>query len=254
MGGGADGRGHAGTDEGSMMSTAELLPAVVNGVGFRHSESFAKLAEALVQAQGEFGSVKKDTENPYYHAKYATLDSIIEATRPALLKYGLAVVQSPRMNERTVTITTLLLHKSGEWIADDLSLPAEGVGKDGKVKFDPQTCGSAIAYGRRYSYQSFLCIAAEEDDDGNAASGVRQPQRVSQTKPQPVRPLQEARNPFGDCIAPLAQKQFMDAALRRGQTQQQIANYLGSEGMESVTEMKKRDYEKHMAWAEGTGV
>lgn len=220
-------------------------PTVTNGVGFRHSETFAKLAEALSKAQREFTTVKKDTTNPYYNAKYAPLDSIIEACQPALAKNGLVVIQSPRTEGKSVTITTLLAHVSGEWIADDLTLPAEGKGKDGALKFDPQTVGSAITYGRRYAYQSLVGIAAEEDDDANTF--VQPPSRKTASATLNVpQTLEEARNPF---ISPFQISKFLAEARRTGKTDAQIKNYLGSEGFESASEMFKKDFQKHLDWA-----
>jgi hypothetical protein len=51
------------------------------------------------------------------------------------------------------------------------------------VKPDPQSVGSCITYLRRYSLQSMVGIAPE-DDDGNAASGqVKPPANKADTKP-----------------------------------------------------------------------
>ncbi len=62
------------------------------------------------------------------------------------------------------TLVTSLLHSSGAILSGRTPIPAaEGV----------QAYGSAITYLRRYSIQALLGIAAEEDDDGNAASGNR---------------------------------------------------------------------------------
>ena len=51
------------------------------------------------------------------------------------------------------------MHTSGEWISEELLLPA--------TKHDPQSAGSTITYARRYSLSGFICLATEEDDDGN---------------------------------------------------------------------------------------
>lgn len=60
-----------------------------------------------------------------------------------------------------VAVTTILLHKSGEWMRDTLSMPTGGNGAQG--------VGSALTYGKRYGLASILGIATE-DDDGQAAS------------------------------------------------------------------------------------
>jgi hypothetical protein len=57
-------------------------------------------------------------------------------------------------------------HSSGEFLAFELWMPAAQ-----SERFDCQTIGTAITYGRRYSYESALCISGRHDDDGNQAAG-----------------------------------------------------------------------------------
>jgi hypothetical protein len=67
----------------------------------------------------------------------------------------------------------MLLHKSGEFIAETLRMPVN--------KWDAHGIGSGITYARRYGLMSMLGIAAE-DDDGNASV-----ERVSVPTPQPLK-------------------------------------------------------------------
>jgi len=106
----------------------------------------------------------KAASNPYFKAKYATFESLIEASRPALVANGLAVSQGSDFIDGRVVVTTMLIHASGEWLQTSVSLRP--------VKDDPQAVGSAITYGRRYGYQAIVGLAqADHDDDGNHASG-----------------------------------------------------------------------------------
>lgn len=136
------------------------------------SESIAKLVEALAKAQLKFDPVLKDSDNPAYRSKYADLQSVISATQTHLASEGLTVIQMPQASfgvdeAKMLTVTTLLAHCSGEWIASDLTLPAMM-----RERFDAQSVGSAVTYARRYALQAVLGVAAELDDDGNKASGV----------------------------------------------------------------------------------
>lgn len=138
------------------------------------------LAGALVRAQAEMPSVPKTATNPHYRSKFAPLDVIIEQTRPVLAKYGLAVLQMPTTINGEPALRTILLHESGERIEDVmLTLPS---------KPDPQGQGAALTYARRYAYTSVLRLAADDDDDGNAASQVQRPAGrdpgVSETSPR----------------------------------------------------------------------
>ena len=58
-------------------------------------------------------------------------------------------------------LTTRLVHESGEWIEETMSIPM--------IKQDPQAFGSALTYARRYGLSSITGLYAD-DDDGYAAS------------------------------------------------------------------------------------
>lgn len=140
----------------------------------RRSEKIGELVAALAKAQLEFEPVLKDQRNPYYNSKYADLSSVISATQTSLAKNGLVVLQqaSVDVEKQRVTVTSTLAHSSDQWVENELTLPAIMLGKDGKPRFDAQSCGAAMTYGRRYSYQGLAGVAAELDDDGNAPSGI----------------------------------------------------------------------------------
>ena len=139
------------------------------------SDSIAKLAEALSKVQGQLKAAKKDSINPFFHSKYADLDSVWEACRNPLAEQGLAVSQLLDMAEQGVIIETMLMHTSGEWLGGRLHLVP--------LKTDPQSIGSAISYGRRYSLAAILGIT-QEDDDAEATT-----QRASSLD-KPVEPTQ----------------------------------------------------------------
>jgi hypothetical protein len=132
-----------------------------------HSPTIGKLAGALAAAQLEFLPIFKENENPAFRSKYADLATVIAATQKPLAKQGLVVVQSPTTEGKDVILTTLLLHSSGEWLSSSLTMP--GTMRDG---FTAQTIGSAVTYSRRYALQAIIGVAADVDDDANAASGV----------------------------------------------------------------------------------
>lgn len=123
------------------------------------SESIKELTAALVKFQGEVSNPKNSTENPLFKTKYAPLSDILTLVRPLLAKYGLSVIQIPSGDGEKITITTILLHESGEWIeSEPLVIRPE--------KNKPQSIGSAVSYGRRYSISAMLNISSEGTDDG----------------------------------------------------------------------------------------
>jgi hypothetical protein len=132
-----------------------------------HSEQVNEIAAALAKAQGAMKNAKKDSANPFFKSKYADLAAVAEACRHELSSNGIAVVQTPSSTEDgRVSVTTLLLHASGQWITDTLSVKPKDDGA--------QAMGSVITYLRRYSLAAFAGVAPE-DDDAEAAEGRNAP-------------------------------------------------------------------------------
>lgn len=123
------------------------------------SETIAELATALSIAQGQIEDAAKTVKNEFYKSKYADLASVRAAVRQPFADNGLSVVQFPRTVTGGVEVETMLLHKSGEFMAETLFMP---------VKHEPHPIGSGISYARRYALMSIANLAAD-DDDGNAA-------------------------------------------------------------------------------------
>lgn len=119
---------------------------------------------ALVSAIGELQNVAKTASNPYFKSKYAPLDAIVDATRPVLLKHGLAISQTPLYIEGSAGVETTILHAAGHSTTTTLLLPLKDQ--------SPQGVGGAITYARRYALAAVLGLATEEDDDGNVSSGL----------------------------------------------------------------------------------
>ena len=134
-----------------------------------HSENITNFAEAFSKFQAEITDPKLDADTDYktkdgrrVKFKYSSLAEILRTIRPVLSKHGIALLQEPKTEGNEVSITTILLHSSGEWVKfEPLKMRAQSA--------YAQEIGSAITYGRRYNISSVLGIGAEEDDDGNAA-------------------------------------------------------------------------------------
>lgn len=124
----------------------------------------AHIFEALAAAQSEFLQVKKNGKANY--GKYATLDEILSATRPALNRHGLYLFQRVEAAQGGLTVETVIGFKNGDTLSSGkLYMPTSAV-KGGNAA---QAMGSARTYACRYSLSSFLGIAADDDDDGNSA-------------------------------------------------------------------------------------
>ena len=129
----------------------------------RHSESIKEIAAALAAFQSEVKDPSRNGENPHFKSKYVQLDGLLAAVRPILANHGLSLMQSTGGDGVNISVSTLIMHTSGEWIeTEPLVLKAQ--------QATPQGAGSACTYGRRFSLSAALGVAWDDDDDGNAAS------------------------------------------------------------------------------------
>jgi len=129
----------------------------------KQSPTLGMIAPALVKALAAIKGATKDRQNPHFKNDYATLESVIEASRDALATNDLCAIQGPgAFVDGKLTLTTRLLHSSGEWIESTFHMPL--------AKTDPQGTGSALTYARRYALMAALNVSPV-DDDAEAASG-----------------------------------------------------------------------------------
>jgi hypothetical protein len=123
-----------------------------------------QIAAALSLAQGAIKPASKDSLNPHFKSKYADLASVIEAIREPLFTNGLAIVQESITCSEGVSVTTRIIHNSGQWIeTGPLTVPMD--------KLNAHGVGSAGSYAKRYSILGALNVSSMDlDDDGNEAS------------------------------------------------------------------------------------
>ena len=159
------------------------------------SAEIADLAKAMVKVQQALVPACRDAENPFAKSRYATLNSVIEACREALIANGIWVVQVPVPAEPgCLGLMTKLVHTpSGQWQGSLMVMPLP--------KADPQGYGSALTYARRYGLATLVGLVSEADDDGEGAMPhhVRSP-RAAPRKPAGKTPDPLARLPRIDGV------------------------------------------------------
>ena len=156
--------------------------------------------------------------------------------KPALAKHGLALTQFPGQGEGTVTLSTLLLHESGEWILlPPASIPLQAHTAHGY--------GSAISYLRRYTTQACLGISiGSEDDDGNEATANAPKKRATQKSrpafaPPPAAALQTAIDELKSLVAECEKRGTIEArhiTLAKTVVKKRGAGAKGKEPLERV--------------------
>jgi hypothetical protein len=142
----------------------------------RSSESIAALAAALAKAQMVLTNPEKSLtgtvpsnryDEPSRTFRYAPLSSGLDIVRKALGEHGIATLQTTTIDQdiQTVSLTTVLAHSSGEWIASDWPVCALS------DLSAPRRMGAALTYARRYALFTLVGIAGEDDLDAPDLGG-----------------------------------------------------------------------------------
>lgn len=122
-----------------------------------------------IQTEG-FEGLTKDAKNPHFRNTYISLGKLLDVVLPKLNAKGLVLFQTPSVlgfdNSKPSLKTAFVDVETGETVEGEVPLMLE--------KDNPQGLGSAITYARRYALMSMLGLVADEDDDGEKASPVRE--------------------------------------------------------------------------------
>lgn len=116
------------------------------------------LHEALFKLQGALRGVKKDSANPHFKNRYASLEQVMDTIRPHMQELGLFWFQHPgKIVEGAIEVTTMITHVETEkTIEFTMEMPL--------AKRDPQGAGSAMTYAMRYSLMAALGLPPTDDD------------------------------------------------------------------------------------------
>jgi hypothetical protein len=142
----------------------------------RSSESIASLAAALAKAQMALTNPEKSLtgtvpvgrgDEPPRTFRYAPLSSGLDIVRKSLGEQGIATLQTTTIDQdiQTISLTTVLAHASGEWIASDWPVCALS------DMAAPRRMGAALTYARRYALFTLVGIAGEDDLDAPDPGG-----------------------------------------------------------------------------------
>ena len=194
----------------------------------RSSESIAALAAALAKAQMALTNPEKSLtgtvpsnryDEPGRTFRYAPLSSGLDIVRKALGEQGIATLQTTTIDQdiQSVSLTTVLAHASGEWIASDWPVCTLS------DMAAPRRMGAALTYARRYALFTLVGIAGEDDLDapdlggqpegtGKAGNGPDAKHRNGNGADQPLGRFAASRKPWSPPKQPLEPEK--SAALR----------------------------------------
>lgn len=232
--------------------TITTNPAEAAICAMQFSQSIGNLAAALSAAQGQMRNPSKTKtakvllkNGGNYQFSYADLADVFDAIRQPLADNGLSIIQAPAITYHpdfppVIAVTTRILHASGEWVENTVKMIAE--------ESRPQVVASAITYAKRYAVQAMLAIVAEEDDDGNAASGNQASVEQRQRSAAPAQ-RQTNRQPAAQPHAPADAREAMKAEHDR-LVAALVAKLGDDEAQHQVAAIKKRcgtDYAKALS-------
>ena len=136
----------------------------------RASETIGTITAALAKAQAELVNPEKSLvatirsggpRGVEQSFRYAPLSSGLDIVRKTLSQHEIATVQTTAIDQTAgiVSLTTVLAHSSGEWIASDWPVCAIS------ETATPHRMGAALTYARRYALFTLVGIAGEDDVD-----------------------------------------------------------------------------------------
>jgi len=138
------------------------------------SAEIGELAVALAKAQEEMFPAVPNSQNEFLKNKYANLNAVLSAVRPALCRNRIAFPQTIEVDGEHDYLVTTLIHASGQWIRSRMKLTHEAQ----KGTNANQALGGALSYARRYSLTAMTGVSQEDDDAASAApsNGAKQEQ------------------------------------------------------------------------------
>ena len=173
----------------------------------KHSEQLDAIGAALALAQAEMTVAAFDSKNPAFKSSYASLSAVTAAIRGPLTKNGIGFLQTIHESEFGISVSTRLLHKSGQWIeCDGPAIPVDRKNAHGAM--------SATTYAKRASLSMAVAIPSDEDDDGNAAAHNAPPRSNPQVIEKWLAAIEDA--PDADTLGDIGAELAKDASVPAG--------------------------------------
>ena len=224
-----------------MSETADrdAAPAIVDlGGGVVMTAAQDALAAALAAAQGAVRSAEKNAKNTHLRSKYADLESVICAVRPAFESAGLAVSMHPIADGGAAGVRYVLSHSSGQWRSGVLMHRTGGKGLS-----PAQQDGVCISYARRYCLMSLAQCSAGDDVDGHAPGNDARGRPEHTTAPAPPpRPPVMVDTKSGQW------KIFQASLSKRSLTYEQVAAWCEAQGRPRPSRMTERQFLNLVGW------
>jgi len=130
------------------------------------SDDISEITTAIVSAKQAYTAIEKNKtvkvttkSGGSYTFDYADLECVFNGINMAMFENELTITQLVNFD----SLVTILSHSSGQWLRSFTPLV--------RGNLSAQEYGSEITYMKRYAICAIAGVTAEDDDDGNAASG-----------------------------------------------------------------------------------
>lgn len=188
------------------------------------------LAAALCKAQSELKHALKDSMNPHFKNKYASLTAVLDAVLPVLNKNGIVVTQPIKIrNDGSAVLETIFTHSSGQsWVSECPLLNPKG---------DMQGLKSAVSYARRLSLEAMSGTGEEDDDgEGTRVEGEGAVLPITQTKYRAA--------PSSSVITEPQAKRMWAIAKSKNASEAQLREIVTGHGFQSSKEITRDAYDE----------
>lgn len=200
----------------------------------------AKVAfvDSLSKLQALLEPVSKDSTNPHFKSKYASLGAVNQAVMGPLTAAGFSVMAGGVDIGGKPYLRTTISHVKGHSESFDYPIVNDG---------NPQHIASSVTYARRYALCALLNLSVE-DDDGNAAT----PAKVER-KPEPSAAAKQTFPAKDGVISEAQGKRFYAIAKKAGKTDEAMKAYLHSAfGVTRTDAIPRGQYDAACEWAAKT--
>lgn len=127
------------------------------------STEIDQIAQAIISVQASLinppynATATVKTRDGIYSYEYTKLDLLCDMLRPQLEKYELAVIHTLKIEEHILTVTSTIIHASGQYIDSTIMFNV--------AKAAMTQVGSAMTYARRYALAALFGFASSDQEE-----------------------------------------------------------------------------------------
>lgn len=198
----------------------------------------AAMAEMANPAKSATATVPTKGGGRYTYS-YETLDQVLSAVRPALLRHGLGLIQQQRWDadREGYVLETVVFGASRRKVVDERPMIRST---------DPQALGSWETYMRRYALRCAFGLCGE-DDDGKAAkdSAERAAKRPEKRPPARQGKPDRRKRMLARCAQLSAD--FIAAGGNVGATDSYMSAAFGAKSMDELSDEQLEEFGRYLA-------